>query len=87
MTHSTKAFTAIDEHLSFMNTNEETYKVLRQLKPLLDSSLFPAFDVFYDEALSTPQTRASFVLTPTGRGSAAAIVETAKTRSTAKGSP
>ena len=51
---------ALDERLAFMGMDDKTKSSLRQLKPVLASSLGPALDRFYEKVRATPQTRAFF---------------------------
>jgi methyl-accepting chemotaxis protein len=60
MTASANTSIAIDERLSFMGIDDRSKSALRQLKPLLESSLGPALDAFYAKVRSTPQTRKFF---------------------------
>ena len=60
MTDIGSADIAIKERLAFLDIDDETRAVLRELKPVLNEALGPALDRFYAKARATPETRRFF---------------------------
>ena len=51
---------AMDERLSFMDIDDKTRAALRELRPVIATSLGPALETFYKKLRATPQTRVFF---------------------------
>jgi methyl-accepting chemotaxis protein len=60
MTTSSDNAVALDERLAFMGMDAKTRSSLRQMMPVLASSLGPALDRSYEKVRATPQTRVFF---------------------------
>src|SRR5260370_16853758 len=60
MANAQRGRASLNDRLEFMGMDQNARAALRNLQPLIDKSVGPALDAFYDKVKATPETRKLF---------------------------